>query len=198
MHTGETLVDLIRHGEPEGGRRFRGETDDPLSETGWRQMQASVGKGESWQAIATSPLRRCAEFANTLGERLGIPVEQVPDLKEMAFGAWEGRTASDILAEGPGDLAGFWEDPENGRIPEGESLTAFRDRVVGAWQGLVARYAGHHLLIVAHGGVVRVLLTHVLGMPPGHLFRLEVAYADRSRIRVDSHGPRLVAHGSHE
>lgn len=197
MSTQETLIDLIRHGEPEGGRRFRGETDDPLSEIGWQQMQAAVEGGEGWQAIATSPLRRCAEFADSLGERLGIPVERVPGLKEMAFGAWEARTAPDILAEGPGDLAGFWEDPESARIPEGESLPAFRERVVAYWQELVARHDGHHLLVVAHGGVVRVLLTHVLGMPLAHLFRLEVAYADRSRIRVDAHGARLVAHGSH-
>lgn len=197
MECRDTLVDLIRHGEPVGGRRFRGETDDPLSERGWRQMREAIGKGEGWQAVVTSPLRRCAEFAEKVAGDMGIPLETVADLREMAFGEWEGRTAVEVLAEGPGDLAGFWEDPENGRIPGGEDLPAFQARVVGAWEDLVHRHAGQHLLVVAHGGVVRVLLAHVLGLPLANLFRLEVAYADRSRIRVDGGGARLVAHGTH-
>ena len=197
MESSETLVDLIRHGEPEGGRRFRGVTDDPLSERGWRQMREAIGVREPWKAVATSPLRRCAEFAQDLAGRLHLPLEEVPDLREIAFGSWEGRTAADVLAEGPGDLYGFWRDPENTRIPGGEMLPAFRDRVIPAWDDLIERYSGPSLLIVAPGWVVRILLTHVLGMPLSHLFRLEVAYADRSRIRVDSAGARLVAHGSH-
>ncbi len=196
MTCNETLIDLIRHGEPEGGHRFRGVTDHPLSEMGWRQMQAAIGEGDGWQTVLTSPLRRCAEFAESLGQHLGIPVERIPALREMAFGAWEGRTASDILARGPGDLMRFWQDPEKAGVPNGEPLPAFRERVVGIWEEVIAHHRGRHLLIVVHGGVVRILLTHLLGLPLANLFRLEVAYADRTRIRIDPYGARLVAHGN--
>jgi broad specificity phosphatase PhoE len=55
---------LLRHGEPEGGRLYRGNLlDDPLSEKGWQQMQASVN-GKHWDFIATSPMARCQAFAS--------------------------------------------------------------------------------------------------------------------------------------
>ena len=50
-----TVIDLLRHGEPLGGRRYRGQRDDPLSEQGWRQMRASVGGYREWQAVVSSP-----------------------------------------------------------------------------------------------------------------------------------------------
>ena len=59
MHE-ETLIDLLRHGEPEGGRAYRGHSiDDPLSETGWQQMWAAVGYHKPWEQIVSSPLQRC-------------------------------------------------------------------------------------------------------------------------------------------
>ncbi len=194
----DTVIDLIRHGEPEGGRMFRGVTDHPLSERGWEQMRLASASESGWQAVVSSPLRRCTEFAETLAEARGLPLEQDPALREMNFGAWEGRAAEDILAHGPGDLAGFWADPENAQPPEGEALAEFRERVVAGWESLVGRYPGRHILVVGHGGAIRVILAHVLGMPLANLFRMEVPYACRSRIRRDDAGMRLVAHGSHE
>lgn len=198
MEADETLIDLIRHGEPEGGRMFRGVTDHPLSERGWAEMRLATAGEAGWQAVVTSPLQRCAEFAEAVAWVRDLPLEREPALREMDFGAWEGRTASDILANGPGDLAGFWADPERAQAPEGEALADFRDRVVGAWESLLERHAGRHVLVVAHGGAIRVTLAHVLGMPLANLFRMEVAYGGRTRIRRDDAGTRLVAHGSHE
>ena len=59
----ETVIDLIRHGEPIGGRRYRGHgVDDPLSEKGWSQMWQAVGNYNAWHHIITSPLQRCQQF----------------------------------------------------------------------------------------------------------------------------------------
>jgi len=60
-----TRFDLIRHGEPEGGKRYRGTLDDPLSATGWPQMQAAVSEQDQWDAILTSPMARCRPFAES-------------------------------------------------------------------------------------------------------------------------------------
>jgi len=65
----QTQIDLLRHGEPVGGRRYRGQTDDPLSEKGWQQMRAAVLDVQGWDVIYSSPLRRCAEFAQELSRR---------------------------------------------------------------------------------------------------------------------------------
>jgi len=55
-----TTLDLMRHGEPVGGRRYRGQIDDPLSEKGWAQMQAAVGEKVPWTRVVSSPLLRVA------------------------------------------------------------------------------------------------------------------------------------------
>ena len=60
-----TVIDLLRHGEPVGGRRYRGQQDDPLSDTGWAQMRTSCAE-QSWDAVVSSPLQRCARFAEEL------------------------------------------------------------------------------------------------------------------------------------
>jgi len=66
------LAHLLRHGETEGGARYWGRTDVPLSSRGWRQMRTAV-TGRSWDLIVSSPLRRCATFAEALAEEIAVP-----------------------------------------------------------------------------------------------------------------------------
>jgi broad specificity phosphatase PhoE len=69
-----TQIDFIRHGEPLGGKCYRGQIDDPLSATGWQQMWQALGDAAPWQQIVTSPLSRCQAFAAALAERHGLPM----------------------------------------------------------------------------------------------------------------------------
>ena len=71
-----TVIDLIRHGEPEGGVRIRGSRDDPLSDIGWSQMWSAVGQAKPWHEIVSSPLSRCAAFARELGSPLELSVHE--------------------------------------------------------------------------------------------------------------------------
>ena len=195
-----TTVDLLRHGEPEGGNRYRGTVDDPLSSRGWEQMRAAVdSRHPSWEAIVSSPLRRCADFARALAARLQLALELEPDLREMTFGDWEGRTITEIMRSTPQALERFWRDPVNHPPPGGEPLPVYAARVTAAWQAVLDRHAGRHLLIVGHGGMIRMVLQHVLGMPLQYIWRLEVPYASGSRVRVHGRGqeatPLLVFHG---
>lgn len=193
-----TVIDLLRHGEPVGGRRFRGSLDDPLSTLGWAQMWAAVGEHCPWEAIVSSPLSRCAAFAQALAERYALPLEIEPELREIGFGAWEGRTAAEIDAATPEVLGRFWRDPLHHPPPDGEPLPRFQVRVTGAWIDLLERHAGRHLLIVGHGGMIRMVLRHVLEMPLTRLWRLEIPYGALSRVRVYGRGataePLLVFH----
>ena len=88
-----TTIDLIRHGEPVGGSKYRGQTDDPLSEKGWAQMRAALVGHQPWEVVVTSPLVRCRAFAEELAARLALPLEVDARLMEIGFGEWEGRTA---------------------------------------------------------------------------------------------------------
>ncbi len=198
MQTDSTTIDMIRHGEPVGGRRYRGQIDDPLSDKGWRQMREAVGDHCPWDALVSSPLSRCRAFAEELAGRHGRPLALEPRLMEIGFGAWEGRTADELMADDPEILGRFWRDPLNNTPPGAETLPAFRDRVVAAFDTLVDNYAGRHVLVVAHAGVMRMVIRHVLDMPLGRLFRIDVPNAAITRVRVDRWGderlPRLQFH----
>ena len=106
-----TLIDLIRHGEPVGGRRYRGQIDDPLSEKGWGQMRAAVGDVCPWQAVISSPLLRCRDFAKELSVRHQLPLQLDARLQEIGFGVWEGKTAEEIRLPDPEILQRFMLDP---------------------------------------------------------------------------------------
>ena len=189
-----TTVDLIRHGMPEGGQRYRGWLDDPLSEQGWQQMSEALQREQPWDLIVSSSLIRCADFAQALGARLQRPVQLEPRLREISFGAWEGCTASELFEKTPEAIANFWRDPVNHPPPGGERLDQFAQRIEAAWSELTTEYCGKHILLVGHGGVIRMIIGQLLGMPLNNLFRLEVPMAALSRVRIEADLPRLVFH----
>ena len=193
-----TTVDLLRHGEPVGGRRYRGQTDDPLSEQGWQQMRSAVGEHCDWQAIVSSSLSRCEAFARELAQRHGIALEVDARLKEIGFGAWEGRTPEELTARDAGLLARFLDDPITHAPPGAEPLAVFQARVAAAWDALFIRHGGKHVLVVAHAGVIRMVLSRVLEIPLHRVFRLHVPNAALTRVRVEQEGgrsfPQLLFH----
>lgn len=192
-----TTIDLLRHGEPAGGDKYRGSLDDPLSPTGWEQMRRVVSHAP-WRAVITSPLRRCREFAEELTRERQLPLEVEEGFREMSFGLWEGRTREELLEQDGERLVRFWQDPLNHPPPQGEHLYQVRDRVMSAWSGLAQRHGGGHLLVISHGGIMRVILGTLLGMPLTHISRLTVPYAALTRVRLDvikgRPMPRLVFH----
>lgn len=180
------LVDLLRHGEVAGRECFRGSTDEPLSSNGWQQMQRAVALNAPWQRLLSSPLRRCAEFAEQLANDSDIPLSINPELREIHFGDWEGQSAEEIFAKNPRILTGFFEDPINNMPPGAEPLEAFSARVLAAWQEIILSHrADRHLLLVSHGGPIRMIIAHILGIPYNRLLNLEVPLASISRIRVN-------------
>jgi alpha-ribazole phosphatase/probable phosphoglycerate mutase len=195
----QTQIDLLRHGEPVGGRRYRGQTDDPLSETGWQQMRAAVMDRQDWDVLYSSPLKRCAEFARELSGRLLLPLTTDERLKEIGFGDWEGRTPDEIRRDDPRRLENFWRNPIGNRPEGAETLASFQARVAAAWAEIGAAHAGQRVLIVGHAGITRMILSLVLGSPAEHMFRLQVDNAGLTRIRILGVGaqamPMLVFHG---
>ena len=197
-----TTIDLLRHGECEGGHVYRGSLDLPLSESGWQQLRAAAGDFAGWNHIVCSPLQRCARFAEELAERRDLPLELHDAFREVHFGDWEGRAIADVWREQGSHARRFFSDPVNYAPPNGEPLTEFEERVLAGWKGLLQSHHGEHVLLVAHGGTIRVLLAHILSMPLTRIANLEVPYASASRIRIHhSEGQAdftsLVFHNGH-
>ena len=193
-----TTIDLIRHGEPVGGKRYRGHIDDPLSEKGWAQMRSAVADHHPWDAIVCSSLSRCRDFAEELAARHALPVNADARFMEIGFGDWEGRTAAELIENDPQALYRFWSDPVNNTPPNAETLADFETRVLNGWNEVVKNNHGQRVLLVGHAGVIRMIVSHVLDMPLDRMFRLQVALAGLSRIEVEGEGstalPRLVFH----
>ncbi|MBC8519786.1 MAG: alpha-ribazole phosphatase [Gammaproteobacteria bacterium] len=193
-----TTVDLIRHGEPEGGSRYRGHIDDPLSKRGWEQMRSVVEEFAPWNRVLTSPLSRCREFAVELAEREQIPMEEIRDFMEIGFGAWEGKSAKELMDDDPESLRRFWSDPINNTPPDAETIGDFSQRITVRWEQIINDFRGEHMLVVGHAGVIRMIISHVLGMPMERMFRIDVPNAGISRIQIDHFGeeslPRLIFH----
>ncbi len=189
------LVDLLRHGEVgDGIPRFRGRTDDPLNERGWEQIRSVLGSAPPWSEVLTSPRRRCLAVAELLERTHGLPKLIEDDLAEIDFGDWEGRAISDIQAREAERLALFWSDPDAHAPPGAERMGEFSRRVLDVWKQLGPRYRGRHVLLVAHGGTIRVILAHVLGIPFERLWALEVPTAALSRVRLGADYAQLVFH----
>lgn len=175
-------IDLLRHGETEGGSRYRGSTDDPLTATGWDQMWATVGEKNSWQGIVSSPLIRCAQFAQSLAQRHSLELHIDDRLREMHFGEWEGRSAAEIMKTDADALSRFWREPETYGPPQGESLSQLRTRVLAAWHDVVAEQ--RPLLIVTHGGPIRAILCHTRGESAQNFLQTDIPHASLWRLPI--------------
>lgn len=190
-----TTFDLIRHGEPVGGRKYRGQIDDPLSDKGWKQMDRALGQACPWTRVVSSPLVRCHAFAQELARRRELPLSVDVRLREVGFGLWEGRTAEEIEQAFPGSLARFKADPLAARPEGAEPLEAFHARVAEALDETRTHLAGEHVLIVCHAGVIRMALAWALRIPLVHAYRIEVASASVTRLRLDADRASLIFHG---
>ncbi|AGL86251.1 alpha-ribazole phosphatase [Pseudomonas protegens] len=181
-------LDLLRHGETELGGGLRGSLDDALTATGWQQMREAVQGRGPWDRVLSSPLQRCARFAQELAERLQLPLSLEPDLQELHFGAWEGQSAAALMETDADDLGRFWADPYAFTPPGGEPVELFSLRVLGAIERLYQACAGQRVLLVSHGGVMRLLLARARGLPRQQLLNVEVGHGALFRLQVASEG----------
>lgn len=200
MGSSRTWIDLIRHGEPAGGLRIRGQTDDPLTELGWEQMRVTLTPHGPWEGVVSSPLLRCRAFAEAVSAQFGVALRIDPRLKEIGFGEWEGRSHHELTAEEPDRLLRFWMDPKRYAPTGAEPVEEFAERVAAAFDDLVTLYGGQRVLVVCHAGTIRMTLSRVLGFPPAHAFRIKVPYAGLTQLQVEHRGvgdiPFLLSHGN--
>ncbi|MGU9820324.1 alpha-ribazole phosphatase family protein [Pseudomonas sp. LF090] len=181
-------LDLLRHGETELGGGLRGSLDDALTAKGWEQMRAAVAEQGPWDRLVSSPLQRCALFAHELGARLRVPVSLEKDLQELHFGAWEGQSAAALMGTDAEGLGRFWADPYSFTPPEGERVSDFSARVLGAVSRLHQAYATQRVLLISHGGVMRLLLAQARGLPREQLLNVEVGHGGLFSLQVTADG----------
>lgn len=168
---------LVRHGETEGQSsiRYYGRTDVALDERGRAQMRAAARalEHEVFTKVFASSLCRATEGARIIGGD-SVPIIEIAEFIEIDFGKFEGLTLEEICEAYPEEFerwrrmrleAGY-------QYPGGESGAGFRTRVIagiermfGLWRESGAEIRGT-VLLVAHRGVIRVILEHLIGVAP--------------------------------
>ena len=153
---------LVRHGQSEwnASGRWQGQADPPLSELGEEQAVAAAKAVGIVDAIYASDLVRAHHTAELVAGQLGADVVVAPNLRERSAGEWEGRTRAEIEERWPGFL-------ESGRRPAGyEPDDSVLERVLTALEAIAGAHDGD-VLVVTHGGVVRVVERHLGGEAEG-------------------------------
>jgi alpha-ribazole phosphatase len=175
----QRLIYLLRHGEIDKSvpRRFLGRTNLPLNASGVRQALALAEQlqGIPFARVVASPLQRAVQTAALVS---GGPIEaiEVTDaFAEIDLGAWEGRTVAEVEEQFPGAYEERGRNLEQYRPLKGESFGDLANRVCPAFFDLAARNSGP-LLIVAHAGVNRVLLSRLLQRPLQRLLEIPQDY----------------------
>ncbi len=180
-----TSVDILRHGECEGGNIFRGSTDVLLTTAGRASMRNACLKAKcKWDIIVSSPLLRCRQFAEQLSHEMNIPCEIDDRLREMSFGDWDGKRVDKIANEYPDHIRIWSKNPAAFTPPNAENIQVLNKRINEFRLDIQVRYSGKHLLLVTHGGVFRVLMAQVQGIPLENISNIEVPYACLSRYLV--------------
>lgn len=179
----------MRHGEPRGGRRYRGDRiDDPLSDLGWTQMRDRVERcrqtgHDGWTAILSSPLSRCRAFAEDLALARSLPLHIEPDLREIGFGVWEGLAHAEVPQVYPEQYRAFRADPVAGRPEGAEDMTAFARRVSNALQQWAETLAGQRVLVIGHAVVMRAALVWATEAPLRSITQIDTEYASLLSLR---------------
>jgi broad specificity phosphatase PhoE len=153
-----------------------GHTDiAPQSDLNKNLLSALVKKHQynAYNLVISSPLQRCRLLAEQVSIECQIPLTIVSDLKEMSFGDFDGVPFDEINQKNKQDwqlLEKFWEKPSEHTLRNGDSLVKFHHRVTTAWLTLLEKKFScqqegdkpYKVLLVAHGGVIRTILSHVL------------------------------------
>lgn len=175
-----TRLYLVRHGETHWNaiKKFQGHSDIPLSPKG-RQQAITLAKYMQQRGIAidaaySSDLCRTVETAEILMQHSNIPITTIRQLREINFGEWEGYTLEELHGNYPEQLGKWWQDPLTTRISGGESLADVVERVIPEVKNMIKNHPEQNVLLASHGGVIRVIISYVLGINMNQYWRLHL------------------------
>lgn len=167
--------------------RYQGQTDIPLNLEGKRQANLIAQRRdfEKITLIYSSDLKRAVQTAEVIKEVLRVPIIKDRNLREINYGIWEGLYLEEVQKR-YGELLKKWQDiPLNTIIPKAESLREFKRRCEKFYQRILQDNKGKNLLIISHGGPIRVIIGYALKLPVFALRSLRIDNASLSILEYD-------------
>jgi alpha-ribazole phosphatase len=179
------MIFLLRHGEinSDAEKRFIGWTDISLNAKGLHQARQwqRFFSNTTFENVYCSDLIRARRTAEIIGGDRKQCIQETPSLREIRLGEFENLARRDVQERFPEKWRARGENMLSYRPDGGESFNDLCDRVLPFFEQILSR-AKADTLIVAHAGVNRVMLCHVLGIPLENMFRIGQDYACLNRI----------------
>lgn len=154
----------VRHGQTDWNlaRKMQGgESERELNETGIEQARETreLLKNTKYDLIISSPMRRAEQTTNIINEGNDIPIIIDERIRERKLGEIEGHIITEEMEEQ------IWNYNLNYNIPGGENLHEFEKRILKFLEEIKQKYSDKTVLIVAHGGVGKIIKAYLYGMP---------------------------------
>ncbi len=178
---------LVRHGSTAWNKegRAQGQTDTPLDDAGHQQAQRIAVRLESisFDAAYSSDLSRVTQTAAPIMKGRSISLQPVVELREKQYGEWEGKTFKEVEAEYPDYFKRLFDEDITFAPPGGESDQDVFNRVGTAVERLKDAHTGdENILVTAHGGSLRALITNFLDLSATHMWRFRLDNAGLSIV----------------
>lgn len=180
-----STVYIIRHGATISAveKRYNGHTDVPLSKEGEQQIHVLIDFFQNQiksdppsenplDVVYCSDLQRSIRSAEIIARSFGLTPVIVPSMRERHFGRWEGMTVDEIQQKFPDEFSAWEKNPVQFSPTGSENTMAFRDRVLTAFYDIIDKDKNKKIAIIAHGGVNRIILCELLGIPLQNMFRI--------------------------
>jgi probable phosphomutase (TIGR03848 family) len=189
-----TLLLLVRHGTTDQtGKRLYGRSPNVhLSDAGRRQAEAVARRLVPVRptALYTSPIERCAETAEAVGDACRLKAVPMSGLEEIDYGRFTGRTFAAL------NRTRLWRRvhrvPSGVRFPEGETLPEAQRRIVEALEEVAERHPRGRVVVVSHGDPICMAVAHYAGLHLDMYMRLHVSPGSVSAVRVGDGVPKIL------
>ncbi len=176
---------LVRHGQTtwnEDGR-IQGQTDIGLSQAGKQEAEelARWLERQSFDAVVASDLSRARETARLLVP--GAEVQTLPELRELHFGQWEGRTLAEVRTADRANWSLWMRNPFEHAPPGGETLLQLADRIDRVLDA-VHSFDGDKILLVTHQTPIQIILCRLLDLNPRNYWKLVVSTGSLTVVQL--------------
>lgn len=188
------FVGLVRHAQSDfPSHKLAGRLPGVgLSEKGRQQAEELVQRliGTKPVAIYSSPIRRCLDTASPLATKLRMKIREEPQLTEVDFGSWQGRSMR-VLAKTELWRLVQWA-PSQATFPGGESVRDLQVRGVAGIEAIRSRHKRGLILAFSHADTIKAIAAHYLGMPLDMFQRIVISNASVTLIGFGDEFPRML------
>lgn len=191
---------LLRHGETAYSQSgaYCGALDPELTAEGSLMAQAFADAYRliPWAEVYVSPMKRTIATARPLCDALGLPMQIRDGLREISYGAWEGREQEDVKQHHEHDHIRWLTEPAWNPPTGGETAVQVASRALPVITEIEAKYKDGNILVVSHKATIRIILCSLMGIDLGrYRDRIDAPAASISIVKFDIHGPMLEVLG---